>query len=545
MSGTAELARLRSFTLWRALTEAAERAPERLALVGADDRGEISRLSYQQLLTRIRALSAGLASLGVRRGDRVVLWMTNTLEWVIAAFATMRIGAAVVPVNTFLKPPEIKYFIEQSGARHLIMIDAFRALKMPQLLAQICPAAARASAPGLLFSAELPELRNLILFARSGGRLDGAFDFTELAAHASAQDHELAERMQRAVEPTDLAMIKYTSGSTAFPKGVMLEHGGIVANAVLHSRRMGVDGSDTYFSMMPFFHAGGSIYGLMTMLLNGGTLVFTEAFNAALAAELVRSERATVFVTMLGEEVMQAALAKGYRFDSVRLADVRSEAARKVMPNVTSCFHAFGLTETYGPVALSSYAVDHCDIAGGRPLDGNEARIVDPETLQDLPPGTPGELLVRGNLTRGYWNKPLETAKAFTPDGWFRSEDLVSIDLNGCLTWHGRLKLMLKIGGENVSIEEVERVVAAHESVAACCAVGVPDARKREGLRLYVQRHAGHTVSESDLQAWLKPRLAHFKLPREIVFLESLPRLGSGKVDRVHFANLAKAEVSA
>ena len=545
MNAQSELARLRTFTLWRALNDAAARNLKRVALVGADDGGEISRLSYAELLARIRELSAGLAAIGVRRGDRLVLWMTNTLEWVICAFATMRIGAAVVPVNTFLKPPEIKYFIEQSGARHLIMIDGFRALKMPALLAQICSAVTSAKTPGFLFSHELPELRNVVLFGRAGAKMDCAFDFAALAAHASPQAHELADRMASETQATDLAMIKYTSGSTAFPKGVMLEHGGIVANAVLHSRRMGVDGSDTYFSMMPFFHAGGSIYGLMTMLLNGGTLVFTEAFNAALAAELVRSERATVFVTMLGDEVVQAALAKGYVFESLRLADVRSEAARKVMPNVKTCFHAFGLTETYGPVALSSYAVGNCDIAGARPLEGNEARIVDPDTLQDLPPGAPGELLVRGNLTRGYWNKPLETAKAFTQDGWFRSEDLVSIDNNGCLTWHGRLKLMLKIGGENVSIEEVERVVTGHESVAACCGVGVPDQRKREAMRLYVQIHSGHSLSETELLAWLKPRLAHFKLPREIVLLDALPRLGSGKVDRVHLANRAKSEVSA
>jgi fatty-acyl-CoA synthase len=448
-------------------------------------------------------------------------------------------------VNTFLKPPEIKYFIEQSGARHLIMIDGFRTLKMPELLAQICPAVTSARTPGFLFSHELPELRNVVLFARAGAKIDWAFDLAALAANAAPQAHELADRMERETQPSDLAMIKYTSGSTAFPKGVMLEHGGIVANALLHSRRMGVDGSDTYFSMMPFFHAGGSIYGLMTMLVNGGTLVFTEAFNAALAADLVLSERATVFVTLLGDEVVQAALAKGYVFESLRVADVRSEAARKIMPNVKTSFHAFGLTETYGPVALSSYAVGHCDIAGARPLDGNEARIVDPETLEDLPPGVPGELLVRGNLARGYWNKPVETAKAFTQDGWFRSEDLVSIDGSGCLTWHGRLKLMLKIGGENVSIEEVERVVTAHESVAACCGVGVPDQRKREAMRLYVQPHAGHSLSGADLLAWLKPRLAHFKLPREILFIDELPRLGSGKVDRVHLSTRAKSEVSA
>jgi fatty-acyl-CoA synthase len=544
ISPASELAQLRTRTLWQTVSDAARRDPRKCALVAAADAGDVQRLSYERLLERAGHLSAGLASVGVRRGDRVVLWMTNTPEWVLSALAIMRLGAAVVPINTFLKPVEVEYVIAQSGARHLLMLDVFRKLRLPAMLGEICPEFIAAKAPGFLQSNTLPDLRNVVLFGRSGIKHEGAFDLGELEALGARDERAqaFAERMQRETCSSDLGMIKYTSGSTGFPKGVMLEQGGIVANGTLHSRRIGVGSSDVYFSMMPFFHAGGSIYGLMTMLVNGGTLVFTEAFNASLAADLVVAEQASVFVTMLGDEVVQAALAKGVVCGSVRVADLPNEAARKVMPNVKSCFHAFGLTETYGPVALSSFTPGNCDVANGRPLEGNETRIVDPETLEDLPPGVPGELLVRGNLARGYWNKPVETARAFIKDGWFRSEDLVSIDADGYLTWHGRLKLMLKIGGENVSIEEVERVVTSHDAIAACCAVGVPDQRKREAIRLYVQMLSGQVLSEAELLAWLKPRLAHFKLPREIAFIDMLPRLGSGKVDRVQLARLAKAE---
>jgi fatty-acyl-CoA synthase len=336
------------------------------------------------------------------------------------------------------------------------------------------------------------------LYRRSSGQLDCAYDFDELAGGATAQAHALADQMERATQASDLAMVKYTSGSTAFPKGVMLEQGGIVANAVLHSRRMGVGRSDVYFSMMPFFHAGGSIYGLMTMLVHGGTLVFTETFNAALAADLIVAEQGTVFVTMLGDEVVQAALS------------------------------------SYRPGEAAS-------ICNGSLLEGNEGRIVDPETGKDVSTGTPGELLLRGNIARGYWNKPVETARAFTQDGWFRTEDLVSMNADGYLTWHGRVKLMLKVGGENVSIEEVERVVTSHDTVAECGAVGMPDKRKGEAIRLYVRASPGQALNEEDLRAWLKPRVAHFKLPREIVFVDSLPHLGSGKIDRVQLAQWAKA----
>jgi fatty-acyl-CoA synthase len=542
---TAELERLRSFTLWQALTAAAANDPARHALVAADDAGALQRLTYADLLARVRALSAGLASIGVRRGDRLVIWMTNTPEWVITAFAAMRIGAAIVPINTFLKPPEIRYFIQQSGARHLVMLDSFRKLDMPALLAEICPELATAAGPGFVFSDQLPDLRNIVLFGREGRELACAYAFETLARTDDAQALALADRMEAEARATDLGMVKYTSGSTAFPKGVMLEQGGIVANGVLHARRMGAGSGDIYFSMMPFFHAGGSIYGLMTMLLNGGTLVFTEAFDAERAADLIASEQASIVITMLGAEIVRAARARGQVFASVRIGSAPDEDARTVMPNIALSFAAFGLTETYGPAALVSYRPGEMRTPAGRVMPGNQWRVVDPETGLDVPPGAPGEAWFKGNVARGYWNKPEETARAFDKDGWFHSEDLVTIDEEGYVTWIGRLKLMLKVGGENVSIEEVERVVSGHEAIRECCAVGVSDARKGEAVRLYAALASGRTVGEEELLHWLKPRLAHFKLPRDIVVLDQLPRLGSGKVDRVQLAAWAKAEAQA
>jgi fatty-acyl-CoA synthase len=541
----AELARLRGFTLWQALQAAAARDPQHIALVASSDAGEITRLSYEDLLARVSALSAGFAAIGVRRGDRLVVWMTNTLEWVVTAFAAMRIGATLVPVNTFLKPPEIRYFIQQSGARHLVMLDSFRKVDMLAALAEICPETVEAADPGALFSHALPDLRNIVLLGRNGGTLPCAHSFEALAATRDPAALALADKMEREVGSSDLAMVKYTSGSTAFPKGVMLEQGGVVANGVLHARRMWVGASDVYFSMMPFFHAGGSIYGLMTMLLNGGTLVFTEAFDAGRAAELIASERATVVVTVLGAEIIQAALAKGLTLSSVRVGSAPDEAARKVMPNITSCFGAFGLTETYGPASLSSYRPGEMRSAGGRVMPGNEWRVIDPETGLDAPPGTPGEAWFRGNVARGYWNKPEETARAFDKDGWFHTEDLVTIDEEGYVTWIGRLKLMLKVGGENVSLEEVERIVVGHDAIMDCCAAGVPDKRKGEAVRIYATLTPGHSICEDALRDWLKPRLAHFKLPREIVFLDEMPRLGNGKLDRVLVARWIKAETAA
>lgn len=543
-----ELAEARSRTLWQALSDAAALDPDKVALVAADDAGQVQRLTYRDLLRRVRAFSAGLASLGVKRGDRVVLWMTNSLEWIVSCFAAARIGAATVPINTFLKPAEVEYCIAQSGARHLIMLDRFRKLDMPAMLAEICPEFATLDQPGALYSRALPELRNVVLWGRAGGRHAGAFDWMELEAQGEDQHWlAVADAMAARVRPEDLHLVKYTSGSTGFPKGVMLQQGGWVAEGLLHGRRTGISGRDIYFSMMPFFHAGGSMYGQMSMLPIGGTLVFTEAFDVELALRLVQQEQPTVFVTVLGKEVVMAAHERGLSFPSVWLGQCHNEAARKVLPNARFAFSPFGLTETYGPTSITGPGDPSAKqmVTGGRPLPGNEVRVVDPATGRDCAPGEVGEAWIRGNLMLGYWNKPVETAKALDAEGWLHSEDLVSVDALGFVTYRGRMKLMAKVGGENVSLEEVERVVAGHEGISHCAAVGVADARKVEAVRAYVIARHDMAVTGPDLLDWLKPRLAHFKLPREIVFVEELPRLDNGKLNRMVLAEWARQVVAA
>jgi len=527
--------------LWQAISDSAARLPGKVALVGARDDGSIHKLTYAELATRIRNLSIGLARTGVRRGDRVVLWMTNSLEWIVAAQAAMRLGAAVVPVNTFLKAPEIRYVIAQSGARHLIMLDRFRKLDLPAMLGEICPAFAHADQPGNLCEPALPDLRHVIMLSRTGHRHPGAHDFALIegigARDASENGGEwgaIADTMASAVTPSDLAMVKYTSGSTGFPKGVMLEQGGMVASGVIHARRVGADQDTVFFSMMPFFHGGGSIWGQMTTLVNGGTLVFTEAFDPRIAVRLLDGEKATIMFGVLANEVIDEARAQGKVFTALRTAYVPSAEGRAVMPNVDFNIMPFGLTETYGPAAVSSRA-DPPDRLGcsGTMLDGYELRVVDPETLEDVGVGEVGEAWLRGNVTRGYWNKLEETARLFSEDGWLRSEDLIRVDAEGFISYVGRIKLMLKVGGENVSIEEVENVVESHAEVAHCGAVGVPDPRRQEVVRVYVMRRPGKKLAEAELRPWLEERLARFKQPRDIVFVDDLPWLANGKKDRV------------
>ncbi|HMO67920.1 MAG TPA: class I adenylate-forming enzyme family protein [Novosphingobium sp.] len=544
----AKLARARSRTVWQAISDAAALDPGRDALVAADDHGTVTRLTYGQLLERVRNLSAGLASIGVERGDRVVLWMTNRLEWVISCFAAARLGAAVVPINTFLKPPEVAYCITQSGARHLIMLDRFRKLDMPAMLAGICPEFAGARQPGSLASAAMPQLDNVILFQRLGTSHPGAHDWAmleDIGARNLGGWRDRADAMGHAASAEDIFMIKYTSGSTGFPKGVMLQQGGFVANGILHAERTGMGRSDIYFSMMPFFHAGGSIYGLMSMLPQGGTLVFTEAFSVDLALRLLQEERATIFISVLGREVVTEAHRRAITLPLIHMAAVPNDMARQVLPNARFAFSPYGLTETYGPASITG-PMDPPEkqaSTGGRPLPGNEVRVIDPHTGMDLGPNQIGEAWLRGNTMVGYWDKPDETARALDDDGWIHSEDLVSVDEDGFITYRGRIKLMAKVGGENVSLEEVERTAAAHEAITHCAAVCVADPRKVEAVRLYVVGRSDMPITGDQLLAWLKPQLAHFKLPREIVFVDDLPRLGSAKLDRLKLAEWAQQDI--
>lgn len=530
---TAKLAAARSRTLWQVLTAAAALDPAKTALVFADDDGRIERLSYDGLIERIRAFSGGLASIGVQRGDRVALWMTNRLEWIVSAFAAARIGAVTVPINTFLKVPEVAYCLAQSGAAHLVTFDRFRNLDMPAMLAEIAP-----------------DIRNVVMLRRDGhDPASGAGNWTLHDWHALERTGvdwlDAADSMADAVTPDEPHFVKYTSGSTGFPKGVILTQGGWVAVGFLHGERIGLSRGDIYFSMMPFFHAGGSMYGQMSMLPLGGTLVFTEAFSVELALQLLESEQASVFISVLGKEVVTAAHERGMTFPAIWLGHVFNDAARQVLPNARFAFLPFGLTETYGPATLTGPddPAEKQGVTSGRPLPGNEVRVVDLATGRDCMRGEIGEAWLRGNITTGYWDKPEETARLIDAEGWLHSEDLIAIDADGFIIYHGRLKLMAKVGGENVSLEEVERVLLGHESITHCAAVGVADPRKVEAVRVYVV--TGTDLPEAELCIWLKPRLAHFKLPRDIIFVAELPRLANGKLDRIALGGWAKQELAA
>lgn len=546
---TPDVQALAQQTLWSRLSEVGEQFAEKEALVSVDTDGREQRVTYRELVESVRSASAALVQAGVRSGDRLTLWMTNSPDWIRCYFGALRIGAVVVPVNTWLKPSEIHYVIEQSRSRHLVILDSFRGKSFTAMLEQICPQW-RGSKAGFLHSPELPELRTVVVVPRDGSRYEDAdgYDFCELADDADGAALALADELERQVDPQSLALIKYTSGSTGFPKGAMLTQGGVVANALLHTEQIGVAaGGERWFSSMPFFHVGGSVWGLMSTLMRGSTLVFLEAWDPVLALQLVERERCTVVfaVPAMMRDMMTLLRGGGHDLSSVWTLTAQDPGmvreVHELIPSATAVLNPFGLTETYGPATVTSPRdpAEPQTTTCGRVLPGYECRVVAPGTDTEVAPGVPGEALVRGNVTRGYWDKPTETAAAIDADGWLHTGDLASLDADGYLTYIGRIKSMLKVGGENVSVEEVENCILQHAAILECIVVGVPDPRKDQVGRAYLVLEEGESTGAEELRDWCTERLASFKVPRDYVFVESLPHTGSGKIDRAAVQEMA------
>lgn len=536
--GESAVAVNRPLTIWDALESVAAISPDKIAYVTTDDDDSTHRLTYGSVVSLAGRLSNAFYGLGVRRGDRVGIWMTNRIEWILSYFAAVRLGAVVVPLNTRLTAEEISHILRESAVRHLVMLDVFRNISFLGVLEALCPEVALGP-PGRLNAPALPELRTVFVAHRSTGTSAGsvpyAYDLNALLGDAPLPDGVLEQKqLVSRARPADIAMLKYTSGSTAEPKGAMLQHECILENAYAHTSRLGINKRDRFFSAMPFFHIGGSVWGMMTMLAVGGTLVFTETFDAEKAAKLISSEQCTVMFGYLAEDVFNTALERGVTFPSLRMG---MNEHPTVTPNLEFKFRAFGMTETCGPVTESNLRdpVEKRRATNGRPLAGYEVKAIDPETGSAVQAGTPGEALVRGPIMYGYLNSGDASSKARSgvdDDGWFHTGDIITIDDQGYVSFVGRSKLMLKVGGENVSVEEVERTISQHGSVASCVVVGVPDQRLQEQIYAYIALRPNNELTQESLEAWLAPKLARYKRPKHVSFMTTFPSLANGKPDR-------------
>jgi fatty-acyl-CoA synthase len=519
-------------TLYQFVSERAATRGEAEALVTAT-----ARLSYRAQLRAVRRTAKALHALGVRHGDFVGILMGNDETWVTLFYAAAMLGAVTVPVNTRFKSAELGFCLKQADVKALFLADRFLNIDFLSFLREAEPAVDRAL-PGN----ELPMLQHVIMLGDEIPPTRKSFgDFLALADRVS--DAELDAQAAK-VKPTDLLLIQFTSGTTAYPKAVMLTHDNMLRDAWAVSLRLGIRPDDRYFNCRPFFHVAGTTLSLLVSLVAGACLVTLPTFEAGAALRMMKDERCTLtsgndtlFQMMLGHPSFDpAALSLRGGWAAAGPETIRNIV--EVMGARDVCV-AYGLSEASPNVVLNDYRDPlELRIAGlAKPHDGVEVRIADEQNVA-LPAGASGEIQVRGwNVMRGYYKNAEATAKVFTEDGWLRTGDIGVLTEDGRLRMVGRTKDVFRVGGENVAPAEVEEVLLAHPAVATAQVVGVPDARLGEVGAAFVTLKAGDggKPSEAELVDFVKRRCANFRVPRYLAVVENFDAIGmtaSGKVQK-------------
>jgi len=495
------------------LRAAAAEAPGSLAMVaGVPDPGARRRWTYAQLLAdaeqAARALTARFAP-----GERLAVWAPNLPEWVVLEYAAALAGLVLVTVNPALRPAELAYVLNQSGAAGIFLVPEFRS-PMAQFLDEVRP--------------DVPSLREVVYFTDWAGFL------------ATAPDQAVLPE----VTPDDIAQIQYTSGTTGFPKGAELHHRGLTNNARFWVERIGLRRGEVYVNPMPLFHTAGCGMGVLGATQSLAVHVPVLAFDPALMLELFEAERAAMFggvptmmIAMLGHPDFERRDLSSIRVAVSGGSPVPADLVRQVEERLGVRFSiVFGTTECsplITVVRLDASAEDRAETLG-TPLPQTEIQIADIATGAPVPVGQTGELRARGYLVmRGYHDAPEATAAAIDADGWYHTGDLASLDGRGYLRIEGRIKDMIIRGGENVYPREIEDVLFAHPAVAEAAVVGVPDQTWGEVVAAFIRPVPGQPApAPEELRAWCRERLAPYKRPQHWVFTDAFPMTPSGKIQK-------------
>jgi fatty-acyl-CoA synthase len=498
-------------TVGDALRAAAAAVPDRRAIVeGTPGPAPRRALTYAELLEQAeRAARALLARFAP--GERVAVWSGNSLEWILLEYAAALAGLVLVTVNPAYQEHELAYVLRQSRSAGLFHVAEYRGNPMARTVAKV--------------RGDLPDLREVVALE--------AFDAFVATADPVAE--------LPAVQPQDRVQIQYTSGTTGFPKGVLLRHHGLLANAQLCALRMGVRADDVYVWPMPLFHTAGCGMGVLGAMSMQATIVYLPVFDPGLQLELLEAERGTIsggvptmLIALLAHPDLGtrdlSALRCSFSGGSPVPIEVAREFERRAGGRVSI---VFGTTET-SPIITATGPDDPDEIrlgTLGTPLPHTEVMIADPISGEPVPLGAMGELCARGYLVmEGYFDQPEATAAVLDPEGWYHTGDLASMDADGCLRIEGRLKDMIIRGGENIYPREIEEVLQTHPAVAEVAVVGKPDPTWGETVAAFIRCAADRTPTAEELHAFCRERLSAYKAPATWVFVDTFPLTGSGKI---------------
>ena len=534
-------------TIGRYLRECAQADPDREFVVYPD---RDLRWTYGDFDKRTDELARGLLAVGLEPGDHLGVWARNIPDWLTFMYATAKIGVVMVTVNPVYKSHELDYVLKQSDMKALCVIDAYRDVDYLKIIYDLVPEL-RTQERGRLESAEYPMLKTLVYMGPEKHR--GFYSVPELILLGRHVPPEALAEAERRFDNGDVVMMQYTSGTTGFPKGVMLTHRNILNDGFYIGEGQKLTEEDRVTLPVPFFHCFGCVLGVMACLTHRCTMVVVEEFDAGLVLQAVHKERATA---VYGVPTMFIAELNHPDFDTFDLGSLRTgimagspcppETMREVidrmnMSEVTICY---GLTET-SPVFTQTSADDDlehkCETVGKRhpPV---LVKIVDPETGRECGVGEPGELCCKGyNVMKGYYKMPEETAKAIDEDGYLHSGDLGTVDEDGYYRVTGRVKDMIIRGGENIYPLEVENFLLGMPGVLDAQVVGIPDEKLGEIVGAFVRTRPGYEdMTEEDVRAYAIPRIARYKVPKRVFFVDDFPMTPSMKVQKYKLREMAK-----
>ncbi|MDD2499179.1 MAG: AMP-binding protein, partial [Desulfitobacteriaceae bacterium] len=527
------------------LDEMAEKHPNHDCVIYTD---RPFRTTYQEFRDLVNLTAKGFLRLGIKKGDHVSIWATNYPEWLLTMFATAKIGAVLVTVNTNYKIFEVEYLLRQSDTHTLVLIDGFKDTNYIDIIHRLVPEMNNKK-PGEWQSKSFPYLKNVIHVG--SGTHDGMLNWNTLyELGATVSDDELYE-IQKTVDIHDVVNMQYTSGTTGFPKGVMLTHYNIVNNGLSIGDRMKFTYRDRLCIPVPFFHCFGCVLAVMASVTHGSTMVPIDAFRPLKVLEAVSGENCTalhgvptMFIAMLEHPEF-----KRFSFPHLRTGIMAgSPCPVKVMQQVADEMNMREITIVYGlteasPGCTQTTTDDPLELrvsTVGRSFPFVETKVVDPDTGLECPPGVVGEFIARGyNIMKGYYKMPEATAQAIDQDGWLHSGDLATCDEKGYYKITGRIKDIIIRGGENIYPKEIEEFLYTHPAISDVQVVGVPSRDLGEEVMAYIILKEGETLTEDDVKEFVKNNMARHKTPKYVSFIDSFPMTASGKIQKYKLRDLA------
>jgi len=533
----------RKITMGGLLRETASKVPENDALV-CPEFGV--RETYDEFLISCTRVAKGFLAIGVKKGDHVSVWATNVPQWIHLQFGLGMIGAVLVTVNTNYKSHELEYILNQSDSTTLVHSGGYRDTSFSRIVEEIIPEAEGAGV-GNIRTDGLPSLRNLI-YIGDEGHGEKAFCFEDLVRLGGAvSDEELRDR-ELSIDADDVVNMQYTSGTTGFPKGVMLTHRNVINNAGMVGDVMGMTEDDRLLVQVPLFHCFGCVLSSLNCVCHGSTMVVLESFDPLKSLEFIEAEKCTAIngVPTMFIAIMSHPDFKKFDMSSLRTGIMAgAPCPEEAMRNVMTGMHCPEITIAYGqtecsPVMTMTRRDDPVELrvsTVGRLFDGIEGKVVDPEAGEDLPPDTQGEIVTKSPcVMKGYYKMSEETAAAIDKEGWLHTGDLGTVDRDGYFRITGRIKDMIIRGGENIYPREIEEFLHRHPKVKDVYVVGIPDEKYGEQVLASIELENGEEATADEFEKFCTGKISRHKIPKYWEFNTPVPLTASGKVQKFKLA---------